>query len=235
MSISYAANFYCNLNCLFYLTDDATEYLERWAAPILELKKYSWASLRQIPAWKDIEEAMTQLNSQSMYDADTNAAQLHKEYGYVKSYCTDSKIKYWNDEKISGTQRWVEIFKHLDKESCDYKEIAKIIEYILCLPGSTAPVERVFSAMNKTWTDEKSNLKVETLKAILTTKVNLKMTCINFFQWIKEQPDLLRKIHSREKYKLRTIHGTENIENDPDEDCIDSEVESMVVDENIDE
>ena len=76
------------------------------------------------------------------------------------------------------TARWVEIFKHLDDQSCDYKEMAKIIEYILCLPGSTASVERVFAEMNKTWTEEKSNLKVETLKAILTTKVNLKMSCL---------------------------------------------------------
>lgn len=56
--------FDCNLNCLFCLTDDASEYLEKWANPILELKKYSWVTLRQFPTWKNVEQVMIQLNEQ---------------------------------------------------------------------------------------------------------------------------------------------------------------------------
>lgn len=221
MFIPYAENV-CNLNCLFCLTDDASEYLEKWANPILELKKYSWVTLRQIPTWKNVEEVMIQFDEQSLYNANENSVQLHTEFCYLKNYCSESKIKQWKDQKVSITKRWVEIFKHLDNQSCDYKEIAKIVEFILCLPGSTAPVERVFSAMNKTWTEDKSHLKVETLKAILTTKVNLKMTCIEFFHWLKTQPDMLRKIQSNEKYKVRTLHGSQNIERDPEEEFVDA-------------
>lgn len=56
------------------------------------------------------------------------------------------------------SMRWVEIFTHLETENCDYKEMATIVEYILCLPGSTASVKRVFACMNKTWTADKSQL-----------------------------------------------------------------------------
>lgn len=217
--------------CLLSLSDDACEYLDRWANPILELKKYSWVILRQIPSWKNLEEIMSQLNEKSLYDANKNSAQLHKEFCYVKNYCSDNKIKQWNEQKLSITERWVEIFKHLDAQSCDYKEMAKIIEYVLCLPGSTAPVERVFAEMNKTWTEEKSNFKVETLKAILTTKVNSKMSCLEFFHWLKEKPDMLRKIHSNEKYKVHIVHGTQNIEIHLDEEMIDAEDEPMTTNE----
>lgn len=174
---------------------------------------------------------MSQLNEKQLYDANENSAQLHKEFCYVKNYCSDSKIKQWIEKKVSMTERWVEIFKHLDDQSCDYKEMAKIIEYILCLPGSTASVERVFAEMNKTWTEEKSNLNVETLKAILTTKVNLKMSCLEFFRWLKDQPDMLRKIQSNQKYEVHTVHGTQNIEIDPDKGMIDDESEPMTTNE----
>lgn len=123
---------------------------------------------------------MQKLDAQKLYDANENAMKLHKELGYVKNYCSESKIKQWKDGKVTTTNRWVEVFSHLDAESCDYKEFAKIIEYILCMPGSTGSVERVFAAMNKSWTKEKSQLKVNTLKAIQTVKVNLKISCLEF-------------------------------------------------------
>ena len=79
-------------------------------------------------------------------------------------------------------------------ENC--REVAKIAEYILSLPGSTASVERTFSGMNNTWTNEKSQLKVETLKAILIVKTNLKMTCLQFYHILKNQKDMLKQFSS---------------------------------------
>lgn len=70
--------------------------------------------------------------------------------------------------------------------------------------------------MNKTWTDDKSRLKVETLKAILTVKVNFKMTCLKFYDFIKGQHDMLRQIASKEKYNVRIENGIEQIEDDSD-------------------
>jgi len=56
-----------------------------------------------------------------------------------------------------------------------------IVEYILCLPGSNASVERVFSNMNKIWSSEKTQLGVCVLKAILITKgvAGLKISAYN--------------------------------------------------------
>lgn len=51
-----------------------------------------------------------------------------------------------------------------------------MIQYILCLPN--ASTERVFGQMNKVWAKEKSQLKIETLKAILITKTGVELTVI---------------------------------------------------------
>lgn len=147
----------------------------------MESKIYSWAMLRKVPVWNDVQLVMNKLNDLKLYDANENSTNLHKEFGYVKNYCSDAKIKKWKDENVPISKRWVGIFTHLNTENCNYKEMAAIVEYILCLPGSTASVERVFASMNKTWTAEKSQLQVETLKAILRTKINLKMTCVEFY------------------------------------------------------
>lgn len=186
---------------------------------------YSWAVLRKVPLWKDVEDTMIKLDTKKLYDAKENAVKLHRQFGYVKTYCSESKIKQWNDEKIPITNRWVEIFSHLERENCDFDEMAAIIEYILCMPGSTASVERVFSGMNKTWTEEKTKLTVETLKAILTVKVNLKMTCLEVFTWLKSQPEMLRQIQSKEKYVVRAQNTTITLDDD-------SDVEDLLVDSN---
>lgn len=98
---------------------------------------------------------MLKLQDDKLYDADKNATKLHTQFRYVKNYCTDEKIAQWKKDHVSTANRWVEIFKHLDKNDCEYTEMAKIIEYILCLPGTTASVERIFADVNKTWTPEK--------------------------------------------------------------------------------
>lgn len=76
-----------------------------------------------------------------------------------------------------------------------------LLEYCLCLPGTNALVERVFSLMNKIWTAEKAQLKVATLKAMLVLKVNACMTCKQYFGHLCTKENLLKKKHSSQKYQ----------------------------------
>jgi len=76
-----------------------------------------------------------------------------------------------------------------------------IIEYILCLPGSNAPVERVFSLMNKIWSSEKSQLGVGVLKAILIAKGNINKSCNDFHAYIKTKQATLKQVCGSDKYK----------------------------------
>lgn len=69
-----------------------------------------------------------------------------------------------------------------------------------CFPGTNAATERVFSLMNDLWTSEKFRMKVETVKAILTVKVNRNQTFEEIKKGLAANPDLIQKIHSSEKY-----------------------------------
>jgi hypothetical protein len=41
-----------------------------------------------------------------------------------------------------------DFFSEMSEKRLDFKDFCNIVEFILCLPGSTAPVERIFSVMN---------------------------------------------------------------------------------------
>jgi hypothetical protein len=71
---------------------------------------------------------------------------------------------------------------------------------MLCLPGSTAPVEGIFSVMSTVWSKEKSRLTVETVRAMLVLRQNCVMECEKFNDKALKDRNLLRKITSAEKY-----------------------------------
>lgn len=67
---------------------------------------------------------------------------------------------------MATEDRWIEIFQFMESEQLPYVEFSRIIEFVLCLPGSSVPCERVFSMAKKIWRNESSNLNVETISSL---------------------------------------------------------------------
>ena len=101
--------------------------------------------------------------------------------------------------KVPADKRWVEIFTYFKEKAVSHQKLAKLIQYIFCLPGTNASTERVFSKMNKIWTADKTQLSVSTLKSLLLLKCNFKQSCLEFYNFLKSSPELLKKIISSEK------------------------------------
>jgi hypothetical protein len=59
-----------------------------------------------------------------------------------------SQLDTWNNENIPV---WVQFFSEMSEKRLDFQDFCNIVEFILCLPGSAAPVERTFSVMNTMW------------------------------------------------------------------------------------
>lgn len=127
--------------------------------------------------------------------------EVFDEFTLILNYVTSQKISEWNHLKVHTETRWVEVFKHFRANNLKHENFSLLIEYILCLPGTNASVERIFSLMNKLWTSEKNSLQVSVLKAMLITKVNINKTCQEFYAYLKSTPSLLKQICSSEKYK----------------------------------
>jgi hypothetical protein len=71
----------------------------------------------------------------------------------------------------------------------------------LALPGSNAPIQRVFSKINALWSDEKKTLKIETVKALTIVKTHFRVfSCSQFFSQISKEKMFLEQVHKSDKY-----------------------------------
>lgn len=87
-----------------------------------------------------------------------------------------------------------------NKEIQSFPNFKIIVEFLMCIPCSNAKVERIFSHMNNFWTDEKSKMKIKTVKAMLIVKTFFEETCSDFHNFLLENQPLLKEIHSSNKY-----------------------------------
>lgn len=106
-------------------------------------------------------------------------------------------------ENKSLEEVWVDIFNiNVSSEFADvsFKNLKTVVEFILCIPGTNATVERVFSRMNCLWTDEKNRLDISTVKAMFTVKMFFKENCFEFYKLLSSNENVLKQISSSEKY-----------------------------------
>lgn len=189
--------------CSFLISENALDYLSSWTEEYGSFQDFSWVSLRKFPSWSTVKLSMKKVAEKTSFDEYENSSKVFDQYSYIKNYCTQNKISEWNSKDLPTDERWVEIFQHMNTEHVPFIEFSKMIEFVICFPGSSAPVERVFSRAKKVWKQESSALQISTLKSILTVKINLEYTCMEFFDFIKNQPVLLRKISSQDKYDFK--------------------------------
>lgn len=176
-----------------------------WTGELASFQDFSWVSLCTFPNWSTVNSSMKIVAQNTSFDLYALSSKVLEEYGYIKNYCKAEKLAEWNSNEVSTDERWVEIFRHMDANRVPFIEFSQIIEYILCFPGSSAPVERVFAKAKKVWKQESSALMVSTLKSILFVKINLEYDCIGFYNFLRTQPTLLRKIASQEKYDFKQL------------------------------
>ncbi|KAF2891449.1 hypothetical protein ILUMI_14724 [Ignelater luminosus] len=136
--------------------------------------------LNQCVEWENVQKTL-EFISEHFTANDIGESALFDEVTLIKNYATEQKIKEWQEMKTSIDLRW-------------------LVEFALCLPATNAPTERVFSIINYSWTSEKPQLTVETLKAMIAVRCNLGRSCEEFLLKIQDNGGLLKKVHSAEKY-----------------------------------
>lgn len=154
---------------------------------------------------------MEDIARRTKFDINQNSSRVFDQYGFIKNYCNEEKISEWREKKVATEDRWVDIFKHLEREHLPYREFALIAEFILCLPGSSAPVERIFSVGKQLWKIESSSLHLKTFNAMLKVKCNMELSCLDFYKFLKTQPELLKKISGQEKYGFPSKASDEEV------------------------
>ena len=112
-------------------------------------------------------------------------------------------IEQWRQSDTDTAQRWLDVFEHFRSQEIEYDAVLQLVQFALALPGTNAPIERVFFLMNNIWSDAKTQLTTETLRSMLIATVNTDKPCLDFYKEIKGNKQLLTSIHSTEKYKWK--------------------------------
>lgn len=184
----------------FYGT--AIGYLSKWARQFNEIMLFAWTSLDIVPEWAFLEASAKYLEDKKQFDTLANDNELFDQFTELKKFVTADKIQFWEEKITPVDKRWIEIFQHFSKNKIESCHLLLIISFILCLPGTSATVERVFSLINKIWTEEKTQMSIETLKNILFVKYNSHLSCLEFFELLKATPSLIKAISSEKKYTI---------------------------------
>jgi hypothetical protein len=137
-----------------------------------------------MPHWEEIGKTVEFVwKVPPPFDIDDNV--LYDEFLCIKQYVNLEKLAEWRSARKSLDEYWMEIISH----------------FLLCLHVTNALTERVFFFMNSLWTSEKTQLSVETLKAVLITRVNFEHTCLDFFKMLCGKRGILKKTPLSQKYQ----------------------------------
>lgn len=185
----------------FYET--CLQYLKEWEGHFEHMEKFDWILLNIQPTHDKILVCSDYI-LQNFPQINLIEDELFDEICFVLRYTTDEKIAHWKQNSVSVSNKWIEIFKAFSENDVSYKNVGKLVEYGLCLPGTNAATERAFTFMNSMWTNDKTQLHVETLKCMLITKYNFNLTCTEFYENIQKNELLLKSIPSSQKYKNQT-------------------------------
>lgn len=193
-------------------------YLSERIGWLEDAKVFSWIRLNSELNWKDIEHSVIWMSERNYFDT-ANKEKIFNQFVHLESYLKAIPASHQISNETD--KKWVEIFCHFAKQSLPYEELSKIIEFALTLPATNAPTERVFSHINDIWTPDKGSLLIENVRARLMVKFNWRKTCLDFYNEIKEKPELLKQIGRSEKYNMdgkllfKTVSSTQtNIEVD---------------------
>lgn len=145
----------------FYRT--TSEYLQQWTSyNQSELQIFQWVDLRKVPTWEEVQKSVDVLIEKGLinFEKDTEA---FDEFTLVSLYVSAKKVEEWNLDSSNkyAEHRWVQVFQHFRDNNLNHTIFGKIVEYVLCLPASNAPVERIFSLMNNLWTTKKHRCKFQ--------------------------------------------------------------------------
>jgi len=92
------------------------------------------------------------------------------------------------------------MFKEFEKICIRVSNFEKLVEFICCLPETSAPVERIFSIMKSMWSESRNRMLEQNVKAVITCKINTDWSCSDLYENVKLNNVFLKKVLCTEKY-----------------------------------
>ena len=98
------------------------------------------------------------------------------------------------------SKKRTQLFQAFKDKDIPIRNFQKLVEFVFCLPVTSAPIERIFLIMKNMWSDDKSNMLEQNVKPFFMCKSNIDLTCTEFYENIKSNVALLKKVLGSDKY-----------------------------------
>lgn len=176
-------------------------YISLWQTNFNEVEEHIWVFEGELN-WNNVEKSMQLLSSKfTTITPIINCDTLFDEVVYAKQYYNDTdRNNFWRENNTSSEEKWIQLFKHFSDKNISLNNLQKIVEFIFCLPGTSAPIERLFSVMKNIWSPERNRLLECNVGALLFCRTNIDLNCLEFYNYIKNDNNFLKKVQSSDKY-----------------------------------
>ena len=115
--------------------------------------------------WSDMGAAAEKTN-ETVANAVINIDDLFNEVVLAKTFwLSRSAEAEWKDKDCE--EKWVKVFLRFKHQNISVANLRKVVEYIFCLPGTSAFAERTFSMMKTNWSEERSTMKKSIVEGLL--------------------------------------------------------------------
>ena len=128
--------------CNFY--SNIVEYLNKYSEQYTNFKVVSYMKLTEAISWNIVQDSF-QYFIENINNDLIKEDQLFDEISYVSNYVTSDRIEKWTQESFTTERRWLEVFKFLNEHNLPFNNCLILVQYMLAVPGTNAPTERVFS------------------------------------------------------------------------------------------
>ena len=186
------AKFFFKQTTCFY--EKYESYLDVYRHAYEGVTSHLWLNSSEDLFWQPVCALAEKINSmfaKQIIDIDA----LFNEHVVVKNYNSASDRKErWKNTTISYEQKWTQLLQAFKDKDIPISNFQKLVEFVFCLPGTSAPVERIFSTMKNMWSDDRSSTHEKNVKALLVCKSNINLTCTEFYENIKSNVVLLKKV-----------------------------------------
>ena len=100
-----------------------------------------------------------------------------------------------DDKQLDNTSKYCKILSN-----GSFNNLSAVVGAVMAVPVGNDFVERVFSSLSKIWSENRSRLCIETIKAEICIKHNFNMDCLEFKKLVMNDKPLLKSVKSSVKY-----------------------------------
>jgi hypothetical protein len=163
--------------------DQCLSYIELWDNSFSGAESFDWKNNSDI-IWPEIETSAEKINL-TLGNAAINLDELFDEVVVAKVFWS-SNCDTWKTNNLSCEEKWIQLLSHFNDQNISVPNLGRVVDYIFCLPGTSATVERVFSATNNVWSEGRGRMIESTVKGLMYCKLNIELGCTEFYEKNKE-------------------------------------------------